>query len=199
MRFIAFGVALVIGIGGLTARLFYLQVVGGTHYEALAQINRTVDQAIPSTRGLVYDRNGRPLVSNVPSYTVKILPADLPLSQRADVVARLASLLNMDPTDINVAIDQNPGSNFDLVRVAQDVPEATARVISESRLELPGVEVDVEARREYLAGPLVSQIIGYTGAITAPELANLKDQGYLPDDLIGKTGVESAYEQQLRG
>ncbi len=199
MRFVAFGVALVIGIGGLTARLFYLQVVGGTHYETLAQINRTVDQAIPSTRGLVYDRNGRPLVSNVPSYTVKILPADLPLSQRADVVARLASLLNMDPTDINVAIDQNPGSNFDLVRVAQDVPEATARVISESRLELPGVEVDVEARREYLAGPLVSQIIGYTGAITAPELANLKDQGYLPDDLIGKTGVESAYEQQLRG
>jgi penicillin-binding protein 2 len=135
----------------------------------------------------------------VPSYTVKIRPADLPEDRRADVVARLAVLLNMDPADINIAIDANPGSRFDLVRVATDVDPNVANFISESRLDLPGVEVVVESRREYSTGPLLSQILGYTGPINETELAALRSEGYLPDDLIGKTGLESQYEAQLRG
>ncbi len=199
MRFVAFGIAIILGMGGLTARLFYLQIVTGTHYETLAQVNRTVLQAVASTRGLVYDRNGKPLISNVPSYAVKIRPSDLPESQRDDVVQRLGGLLGLDPADINSTIDANPGSRFDLVRIAQDVPEATARLISESRLELPGVEVDVEARRQYLEGTLMSQLLGYTGPINAGQLANLRASGYQPDDLIGETGIEAQYEQELRG
>jgi penicillin-binding protein 2 len=198
-RFIAFALVIVLAIGTLTTRLFYLQIVSGNHYQALAETNRTVLQAVPSTRGLIYDRTGRALVTNVPSYTVKIRPADLPQSQRPGVVQRLAGLLNMDPADINESIDSNPGSRFDLVRVAQDVPEATARLISESHLDLPGVEVVVEARREYLLGPLVSQLLGYTGPVNAQQLAKLKSQGYLSDDLIGKAGVEAKYESELRG
>ena len=57
------------------------------------------------------------------------------------MVARLAALLKIDPADINGAIDGNPGSRFDLVRVATDVPEATARLIAEAGDALPGVEV----------------------------------------------------------
>lgn len=198
-RFIAFGLAVVVGIGILTARLSYLQLAQGNQNAAAADRNRTVLQAIPSARGVIYDRAGRPLVTNVPSFTVKLRPADLPESERETVVTRLGGLLGMDPADINAAIDANPGSRFDLVRIAQEVPEATARLIAESHLELPGVEVVVEARREYVQGPLFSQIIGYTGPITAEQLARLKDQGYLPDDMIGRTGVESTYESQLRG
>jgi penicillin-binding protein 2 len=198
-RFVAFGIVVAVAVGGLTSRLFYLQVVAGTHYETLAQTNRTVLQAVPSTRGLITDRNGRPLVTNVPSYTVKIRPADLPEADRDSIVQRLAALLTMDPADINEAMDANPGSRFDLVRVAQDVPEATARLISESHLELPGVEVVVEARREYLLGTLVSQILGYTGPVNAQQLQLLRSEGYQPDDLIGKAGVEATYESQLRG
>jgi len=198
-RFLAFGLAVIIGIGVLTARLSYLQLARGSQNAAAADRNRTVLQAIPSSRGLVYDRAGRPLVTNVPSFTVKIRPADLPQSERDAVVTRLGGLLGMDPAEINAAIDANPGSRFDLVRIAQEVPEATARLIAESNLELPGVEVVVEARREYANGPLFSQVIGYTGPITAEQLAKLKDQGYLPDDMIGRTGVEAVYERELRG
>lgn len=198
-RFLAFGLAVIIGIGALTARLSYLQLARGSQNAAAADRNRTVLQAIPSSRGLVYDRAGRPLVTNVPSFTVKIRPADLPQSERDAVVTRLGGLLGMDPAEINAAIDANPGSRFDLVRIAQEVPEATARLIAESNLELPGVEVVVEARREYANGPLFSQVIGYTGPITAEQLAKLKDQGYLPDDMIGRTGVEAVYERELRG
>ncbi len=199
LRFVAFGIAVVIGVSGLTARLFYLQVTHVDEFVQQAAQNRTVLQAIPSTRGLVYDRAGRPLVVNEPSFAVKIRPANLPETKRDAVVAQLAGLLRMETADINAAIDGSPGSRFDLVRIAQGVPRETANVIAEGSADLPGVEVSVETQRRYVNGPLMSQILGYTGPIDAAELADMRDDGYQPDDLIGKTGVESVYEAQLRG
>jgi penicillin-binding protein 2 len=198
-RFLVFALATILAIGGLTTRLFYLQIVNGGQFATLSEGNRTAVEAIPSARGLIYDRNGLALVKNVPTFAVKIRPVDLPEERRDEVVARLAALLKIDPADINGSIDSNPGSRFDLVRVATDVPDATARLIAEAGDALPGVEVVIEARRQYPEGPLVSQLLGYTGPVSADQLPNLKTQGYLPDDLLGKVGVEAEYETQLRG
>jgi penicillin-binding protein 2 len=199
-RFLIFGIAVIIAIGGLTTRLFYLQVVSGGTFAALDQGGlHEVAQAIPSARGLIYDRAGRELVRNVRTYAVKIRPVDLPEERRDEVVDRLSALLKVPVADINGAIDGNPGSRFDLVRIVSDVPEATAQLIAESGDRLPGVEVVVEARRQYPDGPLVSQILGYTGPVSADQLDALKKQGYLPDDLIGKAGLEAYYEDSLRG
>jgi penicillin-binding protein 2 len=186
-------------LSALTARLFYLQIANGVEFSALAQQNRTALEAIPAPRGLIFDRDGRPLVTNAAMYSVKIRAGDIPEERRDEVVARLAALLAQDVADINSAIDSNPGSRFDLVRVAEDVDEATAGIIAESRTELPGVEVVVESTREYPQGPLVSQILGYTGPVSADQLAELRDDGYLPDDWIGKSGIEAQYERDLRG
>ena len=199
VRFLVFALVVVLGAGLLVARLFALQVASGVRYPAFAGANRSVVEAIPSPRGVVYDRNGVELVTNVPMPTVKIRPADLPEDRRPAVVATLASLLGMDPTAINIAIDSNTGSRFDLVRIASDVDAATADFIAEARDDLPGVEVDVESRRNYTTGSLLAQILGYTAPITPEELPDLVDHGYLPDDLIGVTGVESSYETELRG
>jgi penicillin-binding protein 2 len=199
LRFLAFGVAVILGAGALSARLFAIQVAGTTPYTALAAGTRTVTEAMPSTRGVIYDRNGRPLVSNTASYSVKIRPSDLPESKRTEVVNTLAALVGMDPSDINVAIDSNPGSRYDTVRVAQDVEPEVAGFIAESTAQLPGVEVVVETRRNYELGPLVSQVLGYTGPISGEELADRKDEGYQPDDLVGRAGVEATYESVLRG
>jgi penicillin-binding protein 2 len=198
-RFVAFGVIVSIVVGALGLRLFQLQVAEGGHYATLADDNRMIIQSTPSARGLIYDRNGVELVKNVPTFTVKMRPADLPFSKREEVVGRLARLLGLESADINEAIDRNPGSRFDLVRIATDVPEATARLIAEEHLVLPGVQVDAEARREYPLGPLVSQLIGYAGPVTAEDLERLRDEGYLTDDTIGKAGVERVYETELRG
>ena len=198
-RFVVFGVIVSLVVGALGLRLFQLQVAEGGHYATLADDNRMILQSTPSARGLIYDRNGVELVKNVPSFTVKIRPADLPFSKRESVVGRLARLLGMEMADINEAIDRNPGSRFDLVRVATDVPEATARLIAEEHLTLPGVQVDAEARREYPLGPLVSQLVGYSGPVSADDLETLRDEGYLPDDTIGRAGVERTYETELRG
>ncbi|MEO8468768.1 MAG: penicillin-binding protein 2 [Chloroflexota bacterium] len=199
IRFMVFGLVVAILATVLGVRLFMLQVASNGQFVTLAEANRSVSQAIESIRGVIYDRNGAPLVTNVPSYTVKIRPADLPDGQRADVVQRLASLLGIDAADINIAIDSNPGSRFDLVRIATDVDEKIANFIAESRLDLPGTEIVVESRREYTEGALLGQIVGYTAPINRTQLDALAASGYLPDDLIGKAGVESQYESALRG
>jgi penicillin-binding protein 2 len=198
-RFLVFGIAAIVAIGGLTTRLFYLQIVSGGQFTALSQVNREVSQAIPSSRGLIYDRAGRTLVTNVLTYAVKVRPVDLPETRRDEVVARLSALLKMNVGDINATIDGNPGSSFDLVRIASDVSEATAQLISESADTLPGVEVETEARRQYPEGTLVSQLLGYTGPVSADQLETLSKEGYLPDDLVGKAGLEASYENALRG
>jgi penicillin-binding protein 2 len=198
-RFIVFALVVVLGIGGLTARLFYLQITNGSEFAALSTQQRSVLEPIQSPRGLIYDRTGRTLVTNVPTFSVKLRPADLPNTRRDEVVARLSALLTMDPAEINATIDGNPGSAFDLVRIAQDVEKATANLIAEARYELPGVQVAIEARRKYTDGPLMSQLLGYTGPVSAEELPDLREQGYQPDDLIGKVGLEAQYESELRG
>lgn len=198
-RFVVFGLAVVLALSTLTARLFYLQITNGTEFSAISNRQRTVDEPIPAPRGIMYDRNGRLLVTNVATFAVKVRPADLPDSLRDEVVARLGALLSMDPAEINATIDGNPGSAFDLVRVAQDVDRETAQLISEAGYELPGVEVAVEARREYTDGALMSQLLGYTGPVSAEQLPDLREKGYQPDDLLGQVGLEAQYETELRG
>jgi penicillin-binding protein 2 len=198
-RFLVFALVIVLAVGTLTARLFYLQITNGTEYAAISNRQRTVEEPIPAPRGYIYDRNGRLLVKNVPTYAVKVRPADLPEEMRDQVVTRLAALLHKDPAEINATIDGNPGSAFDLVRIAQDVDKRTAQLIAEAGYDLPGVDVAVEARRQYTDGPLMSQLLGYTGPVSADELPDLREKGYQPDDLLGKVGLEAQYETELRG
>jgi penicillin-binding protein 2 len=73
-RFIAFGVAAALLFTTLGGRLFHLQIVKGDQYAAEAAATRTMEFALRSPRGLVFDRRGRPVVVNVPSWTVKIRP-----------------------------------------------------------------------------------------------------------------------------
>ncbi len=199
IRFVAFGLVAVLVFGLLLTRLAYLQLSNGPANAAKAEANRTAEIAIPAPRGLIYDRTGRLLVANVATFAVKITPADLPFGRRDDVARRLGGLLGMDPSEIIATLDSAPGSRFDQVRIAQDVPEATARIVSESVDELPGVAVVVESRREYPDGPLLAHILGYTGQIDAATLEKLSSSGYLSDDVIGKAGVEAAFESALRG
>ncbi len=199
IRFLTFGIVMVFIFGALGARLAYLQIDRGEAFAARAEANRTVEEAIPAPRGLIYDRKGRLLVNNVATWAVRIVPSDLPFSRRQDVAQRLGTLLGMAPAEILTTLDSAPGSRFDPVRVAEDVPERIARIVSESADELPGVQVKVETRREYPEGPLMAHILGYTGRIDGATLERLKSKGYLADDLIGKTGVEASFESELRG
>jgi penicillin-binding protein 2 len=190
-----------VGLGAMSVevvRLAYMQLVNPTTFSQ-SPINPSATRPIPAMRGVVFDRSGRPLVANVPIWTLKIRPADLPASDRPGVVTQLAGLLGMAAADINVAIDSHSGSTFDLVTIKRAVPEPVMRLISEDQAKLPGTYVVAESRRQYPAGPLFSQILGYMGRIDAPHLALLGPRGYQPDDMIGVAGIEATYESALRG
>jgi penicillin-binding protein 2 len=203
-RFVVFGIAVAVVMSGLTLRLSSMQLTGsaqpgGAPAGAAVGTRITALQPVTATRGLIYDRAGRPLIANVPTFTIRVRPADLPLSRRQEVVERLAGRLDPTPGAINATLDAGSASRFDAVAIASDVPEATARLIAEDGLTLPGVEVTVEPRRDYLAGTLMTQIIGYTGPVSPEGYAELAKEGYLADDRIGKAGVELTYEAELRG
>ena len=62
-------------------------------------------------------------------------------------------------------------------------------MIAEDPAQFPGVHVDLEARRDYLQGKLMSHVLGWTGRISGPEYERRRDDGYWPEDLIGKAGL----------
>jgi penicillin-binding protein 2 len=199
VRFGVFGLIVVLVVGALTTRLFYMQGIQAGYYDDLAAANQNKVIPIKSSRGIIYDRNGRELAINVPSYVVYIRPADLPFSQRDDVANQLANLLGLNQADIIAAVDKYASKRFELVRIANDISSDAARIIVEESRNLPGVEVGIEDRRQYEYGPLLSHVMGYVSPISADQLDQLSNQGYLADDEIGQTGVEDTFETVLRG
>ena len=204
-RFIAFSVVAALLLLALGGRLFQLQVVNGDVYAGRAAADRTVEVPVVAPRGLIFDRAGRPVAVSVPSWTVKVRPADLAEADRFRVLSRVATLIGADRSTLRARLDAFTGSPFDLVPIARGVRREAALLIGEKAAELPGVVVAVEPIRQYLdetgkpGGPLLSHVIGYTGPIDREELETLEDEGYLRDAVIGKAGIEASFEDELRG
>ena len=204
-RFVAFGVAAVFLLVALGGRLFQLQVVNGDEYASRAAADRTVEVPLPAPRGLIFDREGRPVAVNVPSWTVKVRPADLPESRIRSVLSRVARITGGDYAAMRDRLDAFRGSPYDLVPVERGVSREAALIIGERPDDMPGIVVEVEPTRSYLdetgkaGGPLLSHVVGYTGPINRDELEQLEPDGYLPDDVIGRAGVEASFEEALRG
>ena len=204
-RFVAFSLAAALVLVALGGRLFQVQIVGGDAYEAATVAARTVEVPLAASRGLIFDRQGRPLAVSVPSWTVKVRPADLPAASRSRVLNRVAALTGEDPSALGDRLRAFRGSPFDLVPVARGVSREAALLIGEERDELAGVEVAIDPIRQYLdetgapGGDLLAHLLGYVGPIGPDEVEELGPAGYLPDDVIGVAGVEASYERELRG
>ena len=84
------------------------------------------------------------------------------------------------------------------ITIATDVNEEIVAQISERNSDFPGISISTEASRTYLAGNLAAHVIGYTGKIKEEEYNAQKDI-YDIDDIVGKTGIEYLFEEQLRG
>ncbi len=197
-RLLAFGIAIILAVSGLGLRLFQLQLAQASVFEPRTALGQTTTRPIPVSRGLMYDRRGRLLVENVPTFVLRIVPAELPFEIRPEVAERLSGLTDLPARRIIERLDAHIGSQFEPVRIA-DVETETARIITEDPASYPGVRIDLEAHRNYPSGALLSHVLGWTGRISGPEYERLKDQGYWPEDLIGKAGLEATFEDVLRG
>jgi len=204
-RFAAFALVAGVMLVVLALRLFQVQVVDGRTHAARALADRTVEVPLPATRGLLFDRAGRPVAVNVPTWTVSIRPADLPDSRRPGVLRLLADLTGADAAVVEERLDRYSGSPLDLIPVARGLSRETALLVGERADELPGTVIEVDAMRAYLDetgasdGRLMAHLTGYTGRVEPEDLARLVAAGYQPDDALGRSGVEAAFESELRG
>ncbi len=213
----------------LAFQSWQLQIVQGEQYLQRADRNRFRLTSIDAPRGTICDREGRLLARNVPSFTVSVVPADLPEEDESRVFQYLSILLGipLSTHDLlqggTLSIDRHylsgPGeyqplpqmselvqggreTPFVPVPVKTNVPRDTALTIEEQRLQLPGVIVEIEPLREYISSTLVSHIVGYVGHIPeemVEEYVQRRDADYDANDTVGLTGVELSFEDELRG
>jgi penicillin-binding protein 2 len=199
-RFGVFVLVLIVGVSTLTARMIYLQVLWNQpDYVDTANSELEILQTVTSSRGLIYDANGAPLVKNVVDYQVAVTPAYLPIDKEQIVAEHLGSILNLDPVYIETTIDSATGPLTQPVIIAESIPAQVARYIEENYDALPGVQILVTSKRQYLTKELFAHIIGYEGRITKEQYAQLEALGYSPSDTVGQAGLENYYELQLRG
>jgi len=181
----------------LLVRLWQVQVVQGDYYLKLSEENRLRDTPIAAPRGVLVDRQGRVLAANRGAFTVALLP--LEVRHPAAEAAALSKILGMDSSDILTRLAEGRDRPFEPVRLRRDVPKEIVAAIEEGQLDLPGVLVEVEPVRQYLYKALAAHALGYVGEINDQELRRLRSAGYELGDLIGKDGIEQAYDAYIRG
>lgn len=191
-------VTLLLG-AGIIPRLFYLQVVQGDRHKQLADNNRI--RLIPKApiRGNIFDRNGKILASSRLSHAVYLWPVALKKAQWPETRKRISQILNIPEAEIQKRLEAEGYSSPSLLRIARGISPTQITALAEYGTQMEGVEVDVEAVRNYPNGDLAAHILGYTGEISEEELAKLKPQGYRMGDITGQMGVESSFESLLRG
>ena len=182
----------------LLVRLFYLQVIEGEEYGRLSENNCIRLQSIDPPRGLIYDRQGRLLVDNRVSFDLSIVPRDARPVEAT--IRRLAGYSGLDQAQLEAQVTRGrQQSAYRPVLLRQDIDRNALAAIEARRYDLPGVEVDVMARRHYLQGESAGHLLGYLGEINADELACGRYPGCRRGDLIGKCGAEKSFESYLRG
>jgi penicillin-binding protein 2 len=203
--------ALRIGILGIVAlaafavlfvRLWALQVLSGPQYLRAALDNQLRSVRIEAPRGQILDRNGKPLVTNLPGTAVQLYPADLPdtWTARLAELKRLSKVVHVPVVDLLREINKRRNDPITPVVVREDVKRtAPINYLYEHQLEFPGVHIADTFLRHYPYGSTAAQLLGYVNEISAEQLRRLQRKGYAPGDKIGQAGVEASYDSYLRG
>ena len=196
-------------------RMYQMQIIDNADAQLAADDNRLNELPIPANRGVLFDRNGNILASNVPAYIVTVVPADLPADREEELAIfnRLSALTGIPPTraladsrgeqvrSIEELVIEGEGiAPFRPVPIAQDVPLEVALQILDESYDLPGVDVQTASVRQYPSGEATAHIIGYMGPIPPEEQLELIELGYDPAfDRIGYDGIERFLENLLAG
>jgi penicillin-binding protein 2 len=187
--------------GILLIQLINLQVIHGESYKHQSAINAIREVPVPAARGLIYDRNGKPLVSNSARFSATILPGDLPDGDEQSVFSMVGKVIDMPTAEIELKVKAGIESagEYSPAVIKADLDRDTALVLMELEPHAPGLRVQVDPARTYLTGDLLSHVMGYIGPISAEEYSARESEGYGYQDYIGKSGVEATYEEVLRG
>lgn len=195
---------LLVGILVLAGRTAYLQLFRGPYFRAVAEGNRIRIRDIKATRGVIYDRYQNLLVENVSTFSLAVVPVDLPENEAEmnDLVFELAKISGKTVEEINSLIDDQSPYSYQPVVIAENLTHDQSILTKILNSRFPGVTLKVDNSRYYLTtelNPSFSHLLGYQGKIEESKLQDYLEQGYGFDDYAGKAGLELFYEKELKG
>jgi penicillin-binding protein 2 len=197
-RIIAASLAITFCAVALITRLAYLQILRHDYFSELSQGNRIRIDPLPPPRGLIYDRNGVALALNRPAYQLEVIREQTPDVE--DTLRRLVALDLLPLDDLERtrrAIDAR--RTFDAVPIRLQLSEEELARFAVNRPYFPGVEVRPRLTRYYPDVGSAVHALGYVGAISEKDQASIDVANYAGTTLIGKLGVERAFENELHG
>jgi penicillin-binding protein 2 len=182
------------GFMGLVGQLWYLQALEGGHLQEMSEKNRIRIRPVAAPRGILFDRNGLPLVDNRPAFTLSLIPREL--EDRDTVLARLSVLLKIPLLELQDALDRVPPDSIRPQRIRRGLTLEDVTKIEERRIELPGVVVEVEPQRVYPTSTFAAHLLGYVREVSDEQM---KQGRYRRGDMIGQAGLERLLDEYLRG
>ncbi|MEY4313578.1 MAG: penicillin-binding protein 2 [Actinobacteria bacterium] len=198
----------------LFGRLLYLQVLDSGKYQDAAISIQSRDVVTPAIRGAITDINGTPMVVDLPGLVVSIdrSTLDKQSDKGVSVLARVASLFNLEYSDVyqrtrlcgELPKDNRAGcwngTRYQPIPLVGGASQDLALKIMENSDLYPGIDVQSVPIRSYpsLAGENVAHVLGYVGSVTDEDLKN-QNMNYYRNEVVGKTGLETQYNQYLRG
>jgi penicillin-binding protein 2 len=185
----------------LVVGLVYFQLVKADEYVELASGNRLRMIRLLPPRGNIYDASGIPLAVNVRTFDIKGYPMDLSKDEDFMKVAALFARhgIPMTSGDLRENIEKQYVAPYRAVSVATNL---TLAQVSDLVMDPEFSQILFPSpvwKRIYPGGSLMAHVIGYVGEITRDELESQSDLYYQGGDIIGKSGIESMYEVNLRG
>ncbi|WP_374012455.1 penicillin-binding protein 2 [Pseudoxanthomonas koreensis] len=194
----ALGFAVVLlSLVGLAAWYFKLQVLEHADYATQSEANRIRPRPVVPARGMIYDRHGRLLAENLPAFRLEVTPDKAGDLDR--LLEELGALIPLGEDEIEHFRKQRAGARgFHPITLKMRLSDEEMAAFAVNRWRFPGVEMEPYLTRHYPHGDLFTHVIGYVGRIDEQDLEQL-GQGGNALTHIGKTGVERAYEELLRG
>ena len=184
--------------GTVVARLIQLQVVEHELFAEKSHGNRIRIQAMPPTRGLIFDRKGRILAENLPAYQLELIPEQVP--DLDDTLNRLAKIQLIDWEEIpRIRSLSLRGPRFKPVTLRVRLSDAEIANFAIQRPRFPGVDFQPRLVRHYPNGEAVAHALGYVGAVDTSDLQRLDPAAYVATSHTGKTGIEHKFETALHG
>jgi penicillin-binding protein 2 len=189
------GYLVIAGFLILLIRLLQLQVINGEEYRRLSEANRLRIVNVPAPRGIIYDRNGMPLVRNSAYYYASIMPDEFDRSKTGE----LSSLLGLERGEVDEKLGSASASPFIPIRLKQGLGFREIAYIEARKSDFPGLILEVEVNRDYIYGDVASHLLGYLGKPTPTQLEEPSYRGVPRDMFIGQWGIERLYDASLRG
>ncbi|SFN06395.1 penicillin-binding protein 2 [Izhakiella capsodis] len=198
---VALGIVLT-GFLILLSNLWHLQIDDHHYYQTRSNENDIKMIPLAPRRGIIYDRNGIPLVRNVKKFDLAVMPYKI--HNMKALIKALTPVVYLTPDDIKTfwqALKQS--SRYRNVVLKDELTNVEMARFAVNQFKFGGVSINSYYDREYPYGAALSHVIGYVSRISDSDYQRLKKTGelenYLADRNIGKQGIESYYEKLLHG